>query len=110
MISPSPFVATVTLTAFIQCNMAVAWTPIDTSSDQPAISSSAIPLYRDYGNSTEVYYIYFNPDNRELLWRVVSHDGGSDEAYNLILPAYVKNVSAFVFYDSRVYIAGHDCG
>ena len=103
---PSSSVALLTLSTFIHCNIAMAWVPVDTASGQPVPSPSAVPLYRDYGNSTEEYYIYFNPDNRELLWKIVSHNGKQDEVYNLLLPEYVKNVSASVFYDSRVYIAG----
>ena len=106
---PSSPTALVTLTAFIHFTTAMAWVPVDTTSGQPVPSPSAIPLYRDYGNSSEVYYIYFNPDNRELLWRIVNHEG-REEIYSQTLPAYVERVSASTFQDSQLYIAGMTTG
>lgn len=105
MKSPNHSVASLTLATFIHCNLAVAWVPVDTSPNQPIITPSAIPLYQNYGNSSEVYYIYFVPGNRELLWRIVKDDNG-EEVYSKKLPDYVQTVSASTFKDSRVYIAG----
>ena len=105
MKTPSVSTASIILAAFVHCNIAMAWTPVDTSSDLVLPSPKLLPLYRDYGESNELCYTYHDEGKRRLLWRAAKHDG-REEVYQQLLPDFIGSAGVSVFNGSHLYISG----